>query len=580
MLTSEPNPNRKHKRPGSKTPSVKVKSCAPMEIFKSFLPLRNPIGFGASDFSFLAITLLLAAFLFASNHAKPYLRQLSQRPYQCALTLFFLPIILRLALLPVSGIPIPSGSDDFGYLLLSDTLAHFRLANPAHPLYPFFEAVFILQQPKYASIYPLGPAFFLALGQLIFRNPWFGVLLSSGLFSAACYWMLRAWVTPLWSLLGGLLAAIEFGPLCSWTNSYWGGFASALAGCLVFGALPRLKQQSPRLRNSVLLGLGLSLQLLTRPFEAIFLTLAAIIFLRRINGPALTLLTAALALTLAQNKAVTQSWTTMPYMESRYQYGVPATFTFQPNAIPHRPMTAAEVHAFMTAEQDLDYRAQAAIHGPATDTLPEFFNRLAYRFRYLRFFLLTPLYFALFAFIPSLREKRYAWLAATILFFALGTNIYPYFYPQYIAALTCLFVLLSVKGIQRLRPTSRQYLLAACAAGFAFWFAIFASSNQNLNRGDPQGRAAIAGKLAHEPGQQLVFVRYSAAHRFEEWIHNDADIDSAHTVWANDLGNTENDKLIRYYPKRKVWLLEPDVKPVTLKEYVSEPAGSPFETVR
>jgi hypothetical protein len=43
----------------------------------------------------------------------------------------------------------------------------------------------------------------------------------------------------------------------------------------------------------------------------------------------LTVLPAA-GLTLLHNKQVTGSWTTLPYMLSRYQYGVPTTFTVSP----------------------------------------------------------------------------------------------------------------------------------------------------------------------------------------------------------------------------------------------------------
>lgn len=557
-------------------------------IFRSFLPLHNPLGFGASDFVVFALAALLVLLLLAVPVAGPYLRAMSKRPRLCFAFIFFLPIALRLALLPQSSIPIPSGADDFSFLLLGDTLAHFRLANPSHPLHPFFEAVFILQQPAYASIYPLGQGMFLAFGEWVFRHAWAGVLVSCGAFCALCYWMLRGWTTPVWALLGGLLAAIEFGPLTSWVNSYWGGFVSAIAGCLVFGSLPRLKQ-SPPIRAGVFLGAGIGLQILTRPFEALFLSLIAcayLMFRPRISwkfwSAPLGMIAAALALTAAHNQAVTKNIFTMPYMESRYQYGVPATFTFQPNAIPHRAMTA---------EQELDYRAQSAIHGAGVDSLSDYFSRLLYRLRFLRFFLLPPLYFALIPFVPSLREWRYAWLAVSVPIFALGTNVYPYFYPQYVAALTCVFVLMSVEGLRRLNGAPRTYIAVTCAASFVFWFGIYASGDKDLwsmndlqswyylNRGDPQGRQDIQRKLLQSPGQQLVFVRYSPAHQFSEWIHNDANIDRAQTVWANDLGSTENEKLIRYYPTRTVWLLEPDAHPVSLIPYLNQPSVSPFETV-
>ena len=180
-----------------------------------------------------------------------------------------LPIAMRLGLLANHPVPTPTVADDFSYLLLGDTLAHLRLANATHPLHRFFEAVFVVQEPSYSSIYPLGQGLALAFGEVVFRLPWAGVLLSEGLLCAGCYWMLRGWIDPLWALAGGVLAAVEFGPLSPWMNTYWGGAVSGVAGCLVFGALPRLRggvaDKKRRTRDAVLLGVGLGLQLLDAP---------------------------------------------------------------------------------------------------------------------------------------------------------------------------------------------------------------------------------------------------------------------------------------------------------------------------
>jgi hypothetical protein len=560
------------------------------QIFRSFLPMSNPLGFGASDWVVFALAILLVGLLVVTKIAAPHARAISQRTLLCMVLLFALATLSRIALLPHSSVPIPSGADDFSYILLGDTLRHLRLANALHPLHQFFEAVFILQEPSYASIYPLGQGIVLALGHALFGSAWAGVLLSSGVFCALCYWMLRGWVAPIWALMGGLLAIMEFGPLNPWVNSYWGGAVSASAGCLVFGSLPRLRE-SPRAGYGLLLGVGLGLQILVRPFEAVFLGVSIIVYLglafhRNLHAllkPGLAAsagIAAALGLTLLHNQAVTHTWATMPYMLSRHQYGVPATLTFQPNPIPHR---------HLTAEQELDYQAQTSVHGAGTDSVAAYLSRLSGRFRFLRFFLLPPLYFAVLLFVPSLRQWRYVWALATTLLFALGTNFYPYFYPQYIAAVTCLFVLFSIVGLQRLAATARLYVWLLCGAGFVFWFGLYAGGDADLlsitryqswyyiNGGDPQGRAAIDDQLAHAPGEQLVFVRYSPSHRFAEWIHNAADIDSARTVWANDLGAQENAKLLRYYANRKAWLLEPDARPPALTPYSAE--SSPFVTV-
>jgi hypothetical protein len=250
-----------------------------MDPLRFFLPLRNPIGFGAADFIELVLAILLVLLVLASRPLiEPYARKLAEHTGWSMLLLAALPIALRLALLPQYPIPSPNVSDDFSYLLLADTLRHFRLANPPHPLHQFFETFFVLQEPTYSSIFPLGQGIVLPLDWPIFGNPWAGVALSLGAFCALCYWMLRAWTTRGWALVGGLLAVIQFGPLNQWMNSFWGGAVSACAGCLVFGALPRLREDA-RTRDAALLGLGLALQLLTRPYEFIFLLASAILFL-------------------------------------------------------------------------------------------------------------------------------------------------------------------------------------------------------------------------------------------------------------------------------------------------------------
>src|SRR5580693_9096568 len=227
-------------------------SFALLEDF-SFVPLHNPIGFGAVDFIELFVAgLLVALVLVWRPFIAPAAAKLSRRTVWCMLLLGALPVALRLVLLPNHPVPTPDIYDEFGHLLVADTLRHLRLANPPHPLHAFFETFFVLQQPTYSSIYPIGNGLALVIGWIVFGLPWSGVLLATGAFCALCYWMLRGWTTPGWALFGGMLAVFEFGPLNQWTNTYWGGALSAAAGCLVFGALPRLRNGG-RLRDGMLL---------------------------------------------------------------------------------------------------------------------------------------------------------------------------------------------------------------------------------------------------------------------------------------------------------------------------------------
>lgn len=528
-------------------------------------------GFEASDLVEFVIALVFVALSYR-RWLEPYGRRLAQKTAWSMALLVLLPIALRLALLPEYPIPTPNVSDDFSYLLIADTLRHFRLANPVHPLHQFFETYFVLQQPAYASIFPLGQGLILTIG-------WFGVALSIGALCALTYWMLRAWTTPGWALIGGLLAVMEFGPLNQWMNSYWGGAVAGCAGCLVFGSLPRLRGGAGRGRHNylmgALLGLGIGIGWLCRPYETVFLVLSVLIFLRlRLQWLTIAVVCAAIGLSLLQNEQVTGHWMMLPYQLSQYQYGVPTTFTVQPLPIPQRALTR---------EQQLDYDQQSAVHGPGTDSFAAYWRRWASRIRFYRFFFLAPLYLVIPLFLLRLRETRFAWVLLTILLFSFGTNFYPYFYSHYIAALTCLFVLISVIGLERLRQWNEMaahILLFLCAAHFLFWYGLHASRNTELhaamarfetwdaiNHDDPEGRIAVRRQLDAAPGQQLVFVRYGPLHRFQEWVHNAADIDHARIVWARDLGPEENEKLLRYYPERTAWLLEPDAHPPRLTPY-------------
>ena len=527
---------------------------------------------------------------------EPALRSFARRTRWCILLLALLPIALRLMLLPQAPVPIPRTPDDFSFALLGDTLAHFRLANPVHPMSRFFETNFVLQDPTYSSIYPLGQGLALAFGQLIFHSPWVGVLLPAGLFCGLCYWMLRAWISPVWALAGGLLAVFQFGPLEYWMNTYWGGSLAAAGGCLIFGALPRLRDAA-RPRDAALLGMGAAMEWLTRPFETMLVAAGVLIYLvvtfrgrwrvlARVACIAAAVTLPAIVLSLVQNRQVTGSWTTLPYMRSQYQYGVPAAFTFQPNPVPHRALTP---------EQRSLYDLQSAIHNSAGSYL----DRLGKRARFLRFFYTAPLLLALPTFCLALRRPRYWWVVLWLAILVLGVNFYPYFYPHYIAAGACLFVLAGLVALERISRWSREaarLILLLCGAQFVFWYGLHLAAGwppalalteqyeswDYVNHDDPEGRRAIGQRLAEAPGKQLVFIRYGPRHGLSQWMHNAAEIDRARVVRALDLGRAENAKLLSYYPDRTAWLLEPDAQPPRLTRYQAQAPknASPFEEVQ
>jgi hypothetical protein len=532
----------------------------------------NPIGLSATGIIVLALAAFLVIVAVCSRYwIVPLFVRIAHLTALCMVALAVLPLGLRLILLAQHPAPVPDVYDEFSHLLVADTLRHFRFANPPHALPQFFETFFVLQRPTYSSIYPLGQGLMLALGWSIFGTPWAGVLACMAAFCALCYWMLRGWTTPAWALAGGILAVFEFGPLNQWTNGYWGGAYSAAAGCLVFGALPRLVR-ARSMRYGLVLGLGLGMHLLSRPFESVFLLVSVILFLlpdfRTIMKPvavAALVCVPAVAMILVQNKQVTGNWLTLPYALSQYEYGVPTSFTFQPHPVPHQTLTR---------EQDLDYKMQRAFRAREFDSAGTYFQRLVYRARFYRFFFYPPLYLALLVFPVSIRNYRDAWIGLTLLLFALGTNFYPLFLAHYIASLTCVFVLVNVEGLRRLGrytggAAAASALIFLCCGQFILLYAVYASGTERT----AERRKDVARQLAAAPGKLLVLVRYWPQHIFQdEWVYNAADIDAARVVWARDLGDEEDKKLLAYYPDRKVLVLEPDARPPRISDYHPEPA--------
>jgi hypothetical protein len=474
-------------------------------LFRTFAAKENPIGFGAADFIEFGLAVFLAALALASRPwIEPWAARFAKRTGWCMLALAALPVVLRLALLAHHPAPAPDLPEEFANLLRADTLMHAPFSNPPPALPQFFEP-----QPQG----PVGPYLLLALGRAILGSPWAGVLVSTALFCALCYWMLRAWTTPVWALAGGVLTVIEFGPLSSWMNTYTGGALTAAAACLVFGALPRLLE-SRRLRDAMLLALGLGAHALMQPRETIWLALGvALFFVPGIRG-------------------IGPKWTA----------------------------------------------ALAAIPLIALALLPHAaLVELGFRVRFYRFFLLPPLYLALPVFLLAIREYRFAWVILTLTAFALGTNLHATFAVDDIAAAAGLFVLISVTGLQRMNREAAWILLALCGAHFLFWYGIHvfdtSAVSQSampfetwdaLHRPNADKRVEVNRELAEQPGKIIVFVRSRYP---ENWVHNAADMGAAQVVWARDLGAEQDEALVRSYPDRTAWVLEADAQPPRIARY-------------
>ncbi|HVW85474.1 MAG TPA: hypothetical protein VHB50_12375, partial [Bryobacteraceae bacterium] len=286
----------------------------------------------------LALAAIALAFVAPRLASRPFhalertLSAFSRKRWHAALAVALFPMVVRVLLLPVFPFPLPRVHDEFSYLLLGDTLAHGRVANPTPPYFKHFETEYELVKPAYASQYEPGQGLFLAAGEVAAGHPWWGVWLSMGILCGVLCWALGFVLPPRWAFFGAMLAALQFGIYGYWMNSYFGGAAAAIGGALVFGGLTR-KPRSP-----VVCALGLLVLFATRPAEA-FLWSAAVIWLgwknvsRRTLVPFLTTFALGATVLAAYNYRITGSPAQPPYSLYREAYGTPQSYWWQPPVV-------------------------------------------------------------------------------------------------------------------------------------------------------------------------------------------------------------------------------------------------------
>ncbi len=486
-------------------------------------------------------------------------------------------LVLRVAVIPLWGVPQPMWHDEFSFLLAADTFAHGRLTNPTHPMWIHFESFHIIEHPTYMSMYPPGQGFVLAAGQLL-GHPWIGQLLTTSLMCALLCWMLQAWVPPRWALLGAVLAMLQVGTLGYWMNSYFAGSIAALGGVLVLGAWPRARRYA-HVRDALYMGIGLVILANTRPYEGFMFSLpfaaATLIWLSKpkpvLNSTAWIRVVVPLALILGVTGLgityyfwrVTGNPFVMPYQVNRATYAVAPYFVWQkprPEPVYHH----AEMREFYINWELKDYRRGRSFFG--------FLGRLGYKARMLWSFYLGPVFTLPFLAFPWLfRDRRMRFpliLAATVLVTLL---LETWTLAHYLAPALGLFYLLLVQCIRHLRLFRwRQkpvgYGLARaipiiCVAMIVLRLSAVALNTQIeplWQRGNLR-RDAVLKTLEHTPGKHLVIVHYGPGHSPHiDWIANRADIDASTIVWARDMGAARNEELIQYFRDRHVWLVNAD----------------------
>ncbi len=519
-------------------------------------------------------------------------KRIASRKRLCVLLVGFSLLVIRSALIPVSGIPLPRYHDEYSYLLAGDTFAHGRLTNPPHPMWMHFETFHVIWHPTYMSMYPPGQGLVLAAGEIL-GNAWIGQLMCAALMCAAICWMLQGWIPPRWALLGGVLAIPRLGFLSYWTNGFWSACLPALGGALVLGALPRVKQHL-RWRDSVIMAIGLFILANSRPYEGLLLSvgvaIALLAWMFGKDGPPLRISFARIVLPLVFALTPLAVWTgyyyyrvtgnpfRMTYDINRQTYAMGRYFIWQ-KPWPQKTYNHPRMEALYQREVRETEENQS---------LSGFIWRWRIKLYYFwQVYLVPPLPFVLIALPCAARDRklRVPWIIGGI--FAAGLVIETWGLPHYFAPATALVFLILMQCIRHLRlfrwrarPVGLAFVRAVTVIYIGAVVLRVALAVTHIHpepewqHGDIE-RESIVQQLKALPGQHVVMVSYSPDFDLDrEWVYNLADIDGSKIVWARDMGPEKNRELLAYYHGRQFWMVHAGSSPLRIDPYRESAAGA------
>ena len=526
----------------------------------------------------LAAALVVLAALIPIKWTRPLralLVNIANRKRTAILICGALPVVLRLSLLWWIPVPDPSIHDEFSHLLLADTMAHGRLSNPTPPLWEHFETIHVIQKPTYSSMYPPVQDSLLALGEIVFHQPWAGVVISVGLMCAATCWMMQGWLPPVWAFYGTLLLILKIGVQGFYMNSFIGGSAPAIAGALLLGCVPRLKNWKGSAVPAALYGLALVLMMNTRPFEGAFLAAATLFYMgltlwrepRRVLVPAALVFACGASLAGYYNWRVTGNPARLGYQVNRETYGWPENLAFLPAKQPVFHNDVMRNMYFKEVNHRTIYKSPETL-----------IDNLTTRWVENWIFLIGPLLTLPLLLLPKVwRDKETRPLIVFVAIVAFLNLFQMVLYPFHLGPVVpAIFAIVAACVRHMWRRGLRLALVLplgliligtmkqdarALNLPLTYW-EIAAESHRD-------DRADLNLWLERRPAKQLVIVTYEPWHNpDQEWVYNGADLNDSKIVWARALGAEKDSGLVKYFSHREVWRLNADRRPVRLTPYI------------
>ncbi len=504
------------------------------------------------------------------------------------------------------GIPVAQNQDEYSYLLMANTFAQGRITNPAHPMREFFDNLNIINYPSFTSKYPPAQGIALAFGILLFNSPFAGVLLSGAGACMATFWMLRAFFSPKWSLIGALLT-LTHPTIFYWSIGYHFGFVACLGATLCLGALFRLNH-TPRIRYAVIFGLGVAILANSRPFEGLVACVPMLVFIivwfyKQIKNrvffkqttpkfiiPVTVILILNFSWMAYYNYKVTGDVLKLPYASYNEQYDPIPLFLplFSPPKVDetYRNQAVQEYQNTRITRNEL----MSEFHVYEFDKfyiplLSKFTNHNSNVFifaskrandNFMNFLMTTWFVYSIILLAGVclfITDKKILFFTGALYFCFLSASFATYNQNHYFAPFVGYFVLLitfvfyqisNINSVINRLITSFAVALIIAQVFILFTDEMFTtrtSEHQHI-----QVQAVFERTLYQMPGKHLVLIDFSTGNYNQGYgkrylsitdrtYFNEPDIDNSKIVWANSLGEENNQKLFDYFSGREIWIL-------------------------
>jgi hypothetical protein len=317
--------------------------------------------------------------------------------------------------------------------------------------------------------------------------------------------------------------------------------------------------QTHRVRDSLLLGIGVAILDNSRPYEGLVLTIAvgiallawgiqrrpgAKIVLKRVVAPAGIVLLLAAAGMMFYFWRVTHKALLMPYQLNMQQYGVAPPFLWQKlRPIPHyNHQVMRQFYVQYETKMWCLSRTLAGLVTITVEKLVVYYSEFAW-----------PLVTLLLIGAYHLGKKRGCrCLPLILVVFLLGLLGEAWGHGHYAAPATALVIAILIFGLRWIRLWSRRTRLGLRLSRAVMlvvmllflreiWDFTYLKTNPHFPEPWQNARARIKNQLERMPGQHLIIVRYAVWHDFHrEWEYNAADIDRTKVVFGRDMGLSQN----------------------------------------